>query len=197
MAGVVSVDARSILDDVASATASLANDTAIIADVERAGALLRDSLAAGGTVLFCGNGGSAAEASHLAAELSGRLITDRPALAGVSLSSDLAAVTAIANDYGFEEVFARQVEALGRPGDVLVVMTTSGTSPNIVAATNRAKSLGLAVVALVGPHAGPLDDIADVTLHAPGATSGAIQVGHLALGHAVLVIAETAAHARG
>lgn len=193
MAGIVSIDANSILSDVAQVASALATDPTILEGVERAGALLRDSLASGGTVLFCGNGGSAAEASHLAAELSGRLITDRPALAGVSLSSDLAAVTAIANDYGFDQVFARQVEALGRRGDVLVVMTTSGTSPNIVEAATRAKGLGISVVALVGPRPGPLDDVADVTLHSPGATSGAIQVGHLALGHAVLVIAETAA----
>lgn len=187
-------DASVLLGDAAATLAVLSNDPAVGRAVERIGALLRDSLAAGGTVLFCGNGGSAAEASHLAAELSGRLMADRPALAGVSLASDLAAVTAIANDYGYEQVFTRQVEALGRPGDVLVVLTTSGTSPNVVAAAERAKALGVSVVALVGPASCPLDDVADETVHAPGSTSGAIQVGHLALGHAILALAEAAAH---
>lgn len=182
-----------LLADTAAVLAALAADPDTIDAVGRAGDLLGAALAAGGTVLFCGNGGSAAEASHLAAELSGRLFDDRPALAGVSLSSDLAAVTAIANDYGFAEVFARQVEALGRPGDVLVALTTSGTSPNVVAAAERARAGGLSVVVLVGPASGPLDALADVVLRSPGSTSGAIQVGHLALGHAVLARAEAVA----
>ena len=152
-------------------------------------AALRD----GGKVLFCGNGGSAADAQHLAAELVGRLdaARDRGPLAGIALTTDTSALTAIANDFGFEEVFARQVRALGREGDALVCLSTSGASANVVRAAETAREAGLRVVALLGPDASPLDHLAEVALHVPGGSSGLVQQGHVALGHLLCALAES------
>jgi D-sedoheptulose 7-phosphate isomerase len=160
----------------------------------RAGAVLAECLREGGKVLFCGNGGSAADAQHLAAELVGRLDRgrDRPPLAGLALTTDTSALTALANDFGYGEVFARQVTALGRRGDVLVCLTTSGGSANVVRAAEAARTAGLRVVAMVGPGASPLDDLAEVSLHVPGDTSGRIQQGHITLGHLLCELAEAA-----
>lgn len=176
----------------AEALATLAGGDAAVA-AAAAGRALGDVLASGGTAFFCGNGGSAAEASHLAAELTGRLVADRPPLAGLSLSADLAAVTAIGNDYGTDAVFARQLAGLARPGDALVVLSTSGTSPNVVAAARTATELGLLTIGLLGPEVVELDGMLDHALHAPGANSGVVQIGHLALGHALLASAEATA----
>jgi D-sedoheptulose 7-phosphate isomerase len=158
----------------------------------RAGVIMGEALASGGKVLFCGNGGSAADAQHLAAELVGRLDRrrDREPLAGLALTTDTSILTALANDFGYEEVFARQVSALGSPGDVLVCLSTSGTSANVLQAAEAARAAGLRVVALVGPDRSPLDDLGDVVLHAPGRTSGRIQQGHITLGHVLCELAE-------
>jgi D-sedoheptulose 7-phosphate isomerase len=158
----------------------------------RAGSLLEEALREGGTVLFCGNGGSAADAQHLAAELVGRLDRgrERAPLAGLALTTDTSALTALANDFGYQEVFARQVRALGRSGDVLVCLSTSGASANVVRAAEAARESGLRVVALVGPEGSPLDALADVVLHVPGATSGQVQQGHITLGHVLCELAE-------
>jgi D-sedoheptulose 7-phosphate isomerase len=160
----------------------------------RAGGLLAEALEAGGTILFCGNGGSAADAQHLAAELVGRMDRgrDRGPLAGLALTTDTSALTALANDYGYEEVFARQVRALGRRGDVLVCLSTSGASPNVVRAAEAAGEVGLRVVALVGPEPSPLEELAEVTLHVPGDTSGQVQQGHITVGHVLCELAEGA-----
>jgi D-sedoheptulose 7-phosphate isomerase len=159
----------------------------------KAGALLAETLAAGGTVLLCGNGGSAADAQHLAAELVGKLDAggDRDPLRAVALTTDTSVLTALANDYGYEEVFARQVRALGRRGDALVCLTTSGGSANVVRAADAARDAGMRIVALLGPGASPLDDLADVSLHVPGGSSGEIQQGHIAIGHLLCRLAET------
>lgn len=190
--GVQTSAAGDVLVDAAAALAALAEGPEGAA-VGAAGEALGGVLGSGGTAFFCGNGGSAAEASHLAAELTGRLVAERRPLAGVSLSADLAAVTAIANDYGTESMFARQLAGLARPGDALVVLSTSGTSPNVVAAVHTATELGLLTIGLLGGSRVPLDDLLDHALHAPGATSGIVQVGHLALGHALLAAAESTA----
>jgi len=158
----------------------------------KAGALLAETLAAGGTVLLCGNGGSAADAQHLAAELVGKLDAgqDRDPLRAVALTTDTSVLTALANDYGYEEVFARQVRALGRRGDALVCLTTSGGSANVVRAAEAARDAGMRIVALLGPAASPLEDLADVALHVPGGSSGEIQQGHIAIGHLLCRLAE-------
>ncbi len=118
-------------------------------------------LAGGGRLLAAGNGGSAAQAQHLTAELVGRFQNDRPAFSAIALHSDTSATTAIANDYGFDDVFARQVEAHGRQGDVLLLLSTSGKSPNLLAAARRARRLGLRTLALTGPAPNPLARVAD------------------------------------
>jgi D-sedoheptulose 7-phosphate isomerase len=185
------LEARAYLEEAArNASAMAEGDLPVLA--AKAGALLAETLRAGGKVLFCGNGGSAADAQHLAAELVGRLDAsrDREPLAGLALTTDTSALTAVSNDYGFEEVFARQVRALGRRGDALVCLSTAGRSPNVVRAAEEARAMGLRVVALVGPGESTLEEVADFCLHAPGRSSGEIQQGHVTLGHLLCRLAE-------
>jgi D-sedoheptulose 7-phosphate isomerase len=150
------------------------------------------ALLAGGAVLVCGNGGSAAESQHLAAEMTGRFQRDRRGWPVMALTTDTSALTAIANDYGFERVFARQVEALGRSGDVLLAISTSGASPNVLAAAGTARSRGLTVIALTGPVHGALGALADVVIAAPGTTAARVQEVHLTVLHAMCDALEAA-----
>jgi D-sedoheptulose 7-phosphate isomerase len=168
----------------AEVAASLAERPGV-ADVERAAELVADALAAGGLVLFCGNGGSAADAQHLAAELVGRLQLERPAYRAVALTTDTSVLTAVGNDYGYADVFARQVEGLGRAGDVLVAISTSGRSDNVLRAAATARARGMTVVAFLGPAASPLDTDADLALHVDGDVAGLVQQGHITIGHAI------------
>ncbi len=141
-----------------------------------------DSLAAGGKILFFGNGGSAADAQHLATELAVRYIGDRPAIAALALTTDTSALTAIGNDLGFEQLFARQIEAVGKAGDVAIGITTSGTSANVLAGLEQAKGLGLVAAALTGRQGGKLPGLADPLLIVPSATTARIQEMHILLG---------------
>ncbi len=186
-------EARAHLEASAKLASALV-DGDLPAQVARAGTLLGEALRGGGKVLFCGNGGSAADAQHLAAELVGRLdaTSDREPLPGIALTTDTSILTAVANDFGYEEVFARQVRALARRGDVLVCLSTSGGSENVVRAARDAAGLGVRVVALLGPAASPLDDAAEISVHLPGETSGQVQQGHIAVGHALCALAESA-----
>ena len=153
------------------------------APLAEAAALLGGTLGRGGKLLVCGNGGSAAESQHFASELTGRFQRERRGLPVIALTVDTSALTAIANDYGFERVFARQVEALGRPGDVLVAISTSGRSANVVQAADAARAAGLAVVAVTGAEPGPLGDLATVTLAVPETVTAHVQEVHLTLLH--------------
>ncbi len=148
------------------------------------------SLASGGTLFLCGNGGSAAECQHTAAELTGRFQLERRGLRAVALTTDSSALTALGNDYGFDLVFARQLDALARPGDVLVGLSTSGASRNVVAAFEKAKEKGVITVALTGPKGGPAADAADLRLLAPGDTTAVVQECHLAALHILCGIIE-------
>ncbi|MFZ4517535.1 MAG: D-sedoheptulose-7-phosphate isomerase [Microthrixaceae bacterium] len=152
-------DVSGVLREQAALFSSLADDAAWVRAVEEAGDLLHGCLSGGGLVLAAGNGGSMTDAMHLASELSGRYRGDRPALRSVALG-DPSHLTAVANDYGFEHVFARGVEALGRPGDVLVALSTSGTSANVLRAAEVASDRGLAVLALTGRPGSPLGALA-------------------------------------
>jgi D-sedoheptulose 7-phosphate isomerase len=183
-------DIGSYLASSAAVAASLAERPGAAA-VERAARLVADALAAGGLVLFCGNGGSAADAQHLAAELVGRLALERPAYRAVALTTDTSVLTAVGNDYGYAEVFARQVEGLGRPGDVLVAISTSGRSENVLLAAEAARRRGMGVVALLGPDPSPLDQAADLALHVDGEVTGLVQQGHITVGHALCGWVET------
>ncbi len=177
-------------DVAAYLTASAACSAALLgrpgaAAIEQAAGIVAAALAGGGQVLFCGNGGSAADAQHLAAELVGRLALERPAYRALALTTDTSVLTAVGNDYGYADVFARQVEGLGRPGDVLVAISTSGRSENVVRAATAARARGIRVVAFLGAAASPLDDLADVALHVDGQTPGLVQQGHITIGHAL------------
>jgi len=148
------------------------------------------ALRAGGTLFFAGNGGSAADAQHLATEYVVRYQSTRPALRAVALTTDTSLLTACANDMGFDEVFARQVEALARPGDVLVLHSTSGESPNVLRAAQAARARGVAVVAFLGRGGGQLKDLADVSLIVPSDDTARIQEIHLAVEHLICEMVE-------
>jgi len=147
--------------------------------------LCADAIRNGNKILFCGNGGSAADSQHLAAELVGRFQKDRPGMAAIALTVDTSVLTAVSNDYGFEGVFARQVESLGRKGDVLIGLSTSGNSPNVVKALVQAKVMGLKTVALTGMGGGECGRVADRTLAVPAKESAHIQEMHIAVGHLI------------
>lgn len=160
--------------------------------IRQAVAAVVKSLSASGRVFFFGNGGSAAEAQHLAAELSGRFLLDRPAYAGLALTVDTSALTAIANDYGYEHVFARQLEGLVRPGDVAVGMTTSGESPNVVAGLRTARVKGATAIAFTGNGGGTVAREADIAVVGPSGPSWKVQEVHLVLGHILCELVEVA-----
>ncbi|HVP50097.1 MAG TPA: SIS domain-containing protein [Candidatus Bathyarchaeia archaeon] len=146
---------------------------------------ITQALLAGNKVLWCGNGGSAADAQHLAAEFLGRFRRDRPALASIALTDNSAAVIGIANDYGFHEVFTRQVEALCQPGDVFVGVSTSGASRNVTMAAARAKQMGAYVVAFTGEHGGKLGGVADAWLRIPSKETARVQETYMLCGHMI------------
>ena len=144
---------------------------------------MAERLKRGCRILICGNGGSAADAQHFAAELSGRYVKERRALAGIALTTDTSALTAIGNDYGFDHIFSRQVEALGRPGDLLVAISTSGNSPNIIRAVTSAKELGVRTLGLLGRDGGQLAGLMDDALVVPSTVTARIQEIHQMIYH--------------
>jgi D-sedoheptulose 7-phosphate isomerase len=153
------------------------------ADLETLARWCTDALRAGGKILLFGNGGSAADAQHLAAEFVNRFDRDRPALAAIALATDGSALTSIGNDASFEAVFARQIEALGRPGDVAIGITTSGNSPNVLAGLRTARRLGLKTASLLGRDGGAAASAADLRLIVPGEATARIQEVHILAGH--------------
>ena len=153
------------------------------AAIFEAAGLITRCLQAGGKLLFFGNGGSAADAQHLAAEFVGRFVVERAGLAAISLTTDSSILTAVGNDYGFDRVFARQVQALGRAGDVVVAISTSGNSPNVLEAVKEAKKHGLSVIGLTGKDGGALAREARVAITVDSASTARIQECHIAIGH--------------
>ena len=151
------------------------------AAVERCAA----AVSAGNKLMFCGNGGSAADAQHLAAELVGRLVRDRRALPGLALSTDSSALTCIGNDFGFDEIFARQINGLGRPGDVLFAISTSGNSANVLRAVEVAKARGILTIGLTGHTGGKLAPLVDLPIVVPSDDTARIQEAHIFLGHVI------------
>ncbi len=144
----------------------------------------------GGTAYFCGNGGSAADAQHLAAEFSGRYLVDRPGLPAHALTANTSAVTAIGNDYGYDQVFSRQLEGCGQPGDVLVAITTSGRSESIRRVVRTAQERGMHVIGMTGAKGTEFAAMCDVALITPSGSTPNIQEGHIAMGHAFCLIVE-------
>jgi len=167
-----------------AATAARTAD-ALAADIARAAEMVRDTVRAGGTLFFCGNGGSAADAQHMATEYVVRYRRNRRAYPAVALTTDTSLLTAAGNDFGFEQVFARQVEALCRPGDLLVIHSTSGNSPNVLAAARAARAAGVSVLALSARDGGPLRALADHNVIVPTDRTDRAQEIHLCIEHLI------------
>lgn len=183
LADTIAVKQQMLSGDIAAQTVEIAR-------------LMISSLRSGGKVIFFGNGGSAQDAGHLAAELMGRFAFDRPGLAAISLPDATAAMTAIGNDYSYDEVFARQVLAAGRAGDVVVGLTTSGNSPNVVRALEAAADAGMTTVALTGARGGKVADVAALCIRVPSDNTGRVQEACLHLGHSICEMVEAALFAR-
>ncbi|MEG1160399.1 MAG: D-sedoheptulose 7-phosphate isomerase, partial [Acidaminococcaceae bacterium] len=155
----------------------------IMREIEEAAVLLKVALVAGHKLLFCGNGGSAADAQHWAAEVVGRFQKERPGMPAIALTTDTSILTAVANDYGYERIFARQVEALGQAGDVLVAVSTSGNSANVVAAVVEAKAKGMKTIGLTAQGGGQMAELCDVCIAIPSAVTARAQEVHGLIGH--------------
>ena len=184
-----------------SAQVKLAALAAMAAPIEAAARRMVHSLAAGGKVMACGNGGSAADSQHFAAEMLNRFEKERPPLAAIALTTDTSTLTSIANDYRYEDVFAKQVRALGKPGDVLLAISTSGNSPNVIEAIRAAQAHGIAVAALTGKQGGAIAALLgphDIHLCVPAERTARIQEVHLLAIHCLcdaidaLILGETA-----
>jgi D-sedoheptulose 7-phosphate isomerase len=165
-------------------------DAAIARSIETVARLCVDALRAGGKLLIAGNGGSAADAQHLAAEFVSRFYFDRPGLAAIALTTDTSALTAIGNDYGFERLFSRQVDALGRAGDVFIGISTSGNSPNVLAALAECRTKRLITVGLTGRSGGKMAALCDHCLRMPSTETPKIQEGHIIVGHIICALVE-------
>ncbi len=168
----------------------LLNDAEVLATTARVSELLVEALTQGKKPILFGNGGSAADAQHIAAELVGRFAFDRPALPALALSVNSSCLTAIGNDYGFDVVFARQIEALGRPGDVAIGISTSGNSPNVLSAVAVARKMGLHTVALTGASGGALKAAVDHCICVPSSETPRIQECHILIGHIISELVE-------
>jgi D-sedoheptulose 7-phosphate isomerase len=176
----------------------LLGNAEVISNIAKVSALLVDSIDKGKKVLLFGNGGSAADAQHIAAEFVGRFAFDRPALPALALSVNTSCVTAIGNDYGFDLVFSRQIEALARPGDVAIGISTSGNSSNVLHGLSVARETGLATVALTGCTGGKLKNAVDYCICAPSNETPRIQECHILIGHIISeLVEETIFHEQG
>jgi D-sedoheptulose 7-phosphate isomerase len=181
---------RAALDEAAAALAALRADEVMLARIEQAGALLAATFAGGGRAYACGNGGSMCDAMHFAEELTGRFRDDRPGYAAIAIS-DPGHLSCVGNDYGYEQVFARYLGAHGRPGDVLLAISTSGTSRNVVAAAQGAKALQLKVIALTGREDAPLAAGADIAIVTPGGRyADRVQELHIKVIHVLIELVE-------
>lgn len=184
------VAVRAALAEAAAGLERLYGDEATLATIARAGQLLADTFAAGGRAYSCGNGGSMCDAMHFAEELTGRFRDERPGYAALAIS-DASHLSCVGNDYGYEQVFARFVEAHGRAGDVLLAISTSGTSKNVVAAARAAKRLGVRVIALTGRAGTPLAELADLAIVTPaGRYADRVQELHIKVIHILIELVE-------
>lgn len=169
---------------------AVANDAAIHATLARAAEATASALKAGHKLMVAGNGGSAADAQHLVAEFVSRLVEDRPAMRAVALTTDTSILTAIGNDYGYERVFARQIEALGQAGDVFMGISTSGNSPSVLRALELSRKMGIATIGLTGSSGGKMPPLCDYCVRIPSDVTMYIQQAHLALEHIFCMMVE-------
>lgn len=181
---------QSIIDEISSFVSGLEKLKDAATDVEKIVRTCTAALKNGNKILFCGNGGSAAQAQHLAAELVGRYKMERRALAALSLTVDTSDITAIGNDYGYDDIFRRQLEGLGKAGDVLIGLSTSGNSANVIRAFELARNMGIRTVAFTGEGGGKMKDLADICLSVPSNQTNHIQEMHITIGHIVCGLVE-------
>ena len=167
-------------------------DEALLARVEAAAEACIHAMNRGNKVLLAGNGGSAADAQHIAGEFVSRFAFDRPGLPAIALTTDTSILTAIGNDYGYDKLFARQVQAHAHEGDILIAYSTSGKSPNVVAALQEAKNRGVVCIGMTGNRGGPMKELCDHYLEVPSADTPKIQEGHAVLGHILCGLVERA-----
>jgi len=167
------------------------NDKSLLNQIEDVSNIIIGGFRSGSSVYFCGNGGSAADAQHLAAELSGRFYYDRQPLSADALHCNTSFLTAVANDYSYDEIYARLIRGVGRTGDVLFGLSTSGNSKNIVKAFEQAKKMGIKTIALTGESGGLMSGLADVCIRVPSADTPRIQESHITIGHIVCEIVES------
>lgn len=179
----------SYLEDSLSVVSSIVANKGLQSKIEQLALLIVSSLKKGGKIMFIGNGGSAADSQHMAAEYVSRFAFDRKGLPGIALTTDTSILTAIGNDYSFDNVFSRQLNALGNEGDILIAYSTSGRSLNIVKAINEAKSMGIYSVLFTGLEGSALSN-ADLTIASPSSSKPHIQEGHLILGHLLCYLVE-------
>lgn len=181
---------RKIINQSLDVRQALIADEALLRKIELAAGACVRALNDDHKILLCGNGGSAADAQHISAELTGRFMKDRRALYAEALHVNTSALTAIANDYGYEHIFERQVEAMGRKGDILIGLSTSGNSPNVILAMQKAHKLEMTTIGMTGSKAGKLEDVSDILLCMPSDNTARIQELHLMIGHILCGIIE-------
>ncbi|MEN0073329.1 MAG: D-sedoheptulose 7-phosphate isomerase [Paracraurococcus sp.] len=186
----MSAEIRDAILAAAESLRRLAGDAAAVETIEAIAERSVAALAAGRKILLCGNGGSAADAQHWAAELVGRFHYDRPGLPAIALTTDSSILTAIGNDYGYDRVFARQVEALGQPGDLLYALSTSGRSPGILKALRAARERGMATIGFTGAGGGDMPALCDLCLRVPAEATPRIQEAHEVAGHLICELIE-------
>ncbi len=182
---------QSITDSIAAKQAIL-NNPEFLARIQQAAAMMVDSLRNGGKIHFCGNGGSAADAQHLAAELSGRFYFDRPPLNAEALHCNTSYLTAVGNDYGYDHIFSRLLRGTAKAGDVIVGISTSGNSKNILLAFEAAKEMGVKVIAMTGETGGTMKYLADILLNVASKDTPRIQESHIMIGHIICELVESA-----
>jgi D-sedoheptulose 7-phosphate isomerase len=178
------------LKNLAELNKALARIEDLDTDVRLAGELAAQSIRNGGKILFCGNGGSAADSQHLSAELTGRLVKERRPLAALALTTDTSALTSIGNDYSFEEIFSRQLAGLGQAKDLLVAISTSGSSENVVRAVYTAHKVGMKTIGLLGHNGGKLKSLCSHSIIVPSQVTARIQECHILIGHTLIEIIE-------
>lgn len=178
---------RAAIEQHQAAAAALASDHSAIEPIAR---LISSTVLGGGKVLICGNGGSAADSQHIAGEFVGRFKKERRAIAAVALSTDTSILTCLGNDYGFDSVFARQVEALGRKGDLLLGISTSGSSPNVLKAAQKARELGMSVVGFLGEKEGSIAAHCDLVFRSPSQDTPRVQEMHILAAHIICGLVE-------
>lgn len=164
--------------------------SSLIPDIHQAAKMVLDCLKKGNKIILFGNGGSAGDAQHIAAELTGRFKTERKSLPGLAITTDTSALTAIANDYGYHEIFARQISGLARANDTLIGITTSGNSPNVVAGLKTGKELGCTTIGLTGEQSGKIAPLCDVIINVPSRDTARIQEMHILIGHIICQVVD-------